>query len=358
MHGNAPRSVEAIDEAVIAGAIVLEHPHHVVVDAAGGVALGARKARRRRVELGHAEDGSHGPEPANAQLRAAAVLRHVLGVEHGATEQVARPRHHVLWVLGQWLAAGQHLDHEREVEGAAERHPRRRLAPARHRRQQGGELAREVRGRDAVRARADEVEALRPQEVDGLDGVRVAGDVEVGEVELPRDLQREAVHVHDDGEVALLVADGEPELQDGELLHVGLDDRVVARGRGQPGPRGRAVHGARVLGVYRDVAEPGQQRADEVHLGGEVGRAHGHELEAAHHRRGRDHGSRRREHGGGGGCDLRGSSVGRWPARTTRARGLRMLTCLRMDWRAASSCGLRRGRRKPVVEPPAPAPFI
>jgi hypothetical protein len=55
-----------------------------------------------------------------------------------------------------------------------------------------------------------------------------------------------------------------------------LADRVAVRDRGEPGPHRRAMDGVRLLGIYCDVAEPRQQRADEVYLGGEVGCTHRH----------------------------------------------------------------------------------
>jgi hypothetical protein len=116
-----------------------------------------------------------------------------------------------------------------------------------------------------------------------------------------------------------------------------LADRVAARGRGELGPRRRAVDDIRVLGVYCDVAELGQQRGDEVHLGGEVvaptytsGRrlpiteSRAQEAIAGvestgGHREDREHGRRRRR--------LRGTSLGWLP------------TCQGMDRRAvAASC--------------------
>jgi hypothetical protein len=303
-----PRSVDAIDEAFIgigiAVATMHERPHYGV-DAARRVALGTRESRRRRVQLRHAEDGSHGPEPCTAQLRAAAVLGHALCVEHRAAEQIPRPCHQLFWGVGQRLPTGQHLYHIGEVEGAAERHPRRRLAPVWQPRQHAGEPVREVGGGDAVLTCDVEVETLGHEESHGLRGVAAAGDIKIAEIELPGKLQRAALVVDGLREFSALVAEGQTELQGGELIHVRFHERVVTCGGGERGPRRRAVQGTRVLRVYRHIWKHLEEEADAVQLLDVVAGTHGHDLEAAHHRRGgRNHGRRDRKHGGvGRRCD-------------------------------------------------------
>jgi len=117
---------------------------------------------------------------------------------------------------------------------------------------------------------AVEIDALATEEVDGVGGVGVTGDVEVGEVELPD----EAVMGTEIGEVTKGVGKGEADLDEVEGVDVGFEEEVVIGGS-------EAAHGgvqlrrgtkdeAGEFGVHGDEREVVDEVPDELELGFQV----------------------------------------------------------------------------------------